>query len=43
MDETPSDQDSALLARLNALKKSSVSLEPNEYGTNASWGSVVLI
>lgn len=36
MDETPSDQESALLTRLNALKKSSVSFEPNEYGTNLS-------
>lgn len=42
MDESPSDQDSALLTRLNALKKLSVSLDPNEYGISLSSSSVVL-
>lgn len=31
MDKDPQDQDSALLARLNALKKSSVNIESYEY------------
>ena len=31
MDEDPSKKDESLLNRLNALKKSSVSLEQNEY------------
>lgn len=42
MDKRPSDQDSALLTRLNALKNSSVSLDPNEYGTSLASSSVVL-
>lgn len=42
MDTDPSDQDNALLTRLNALKESSVSLEPSRYGATLFPRSVVL-
>ena len=35
MDDDASDQDNGLLARLNALKQSSVSLNLSEYDPNA--------
>lgn len=42
MDKDPSDQDNALLTRLNALKESSVSLEPSRYGARIFSSSVGL-